>query len=249
MNKYILFLSIFLHQFQAISQNFIFEIDTFKIEDCSTLDSLLANPQADGSNEMIEKCNYFYVEWPSITGRNWINERVQNQLREYICGLIQSDQIDSIEHTSTMSNEFILKHNQNTSAEWSITCSNYPMFSGVYQFQITHGGYYYGAAHGFGYSRYFHFNKITGKEMGLEQLFDTDDLTLLANFALNKLKVEMNHEWDESLTEDFFLTENFLLSDEGISFLYDAYEIGPYAMGYPEINITWSEIKTCLSRQ
>jgi hypothetical protein len=85
--------------------------------------------------------------------------------------------------------------------------------------------------------------------MGLAQLFDTDDLTLLTNFALNKFQAEMNHEWDESLTDDFFLTENFLLSDEGISFFYNAYEIGPYAMGYPEINITWNEIKTCLSRQ
>ncbi len=33
------------------------------------------------------------------------------------------------------------------------------------------------------------------------------------------------------------------------SFFYDAYEIGPDAMGYSEINITWNEIKTCLSRQ
>jgi hypothetical protein len=62
------------------------------------------------------------------------------------------------------------------------------MYSNVYQFQISHGGYYYGAAHGFGYSRYFHFNKITGKEMGLEQLFDANDLTLLTSFILNKLK-------------------------------------------------------------
>lgn len=247
MNKYILFLSIFLHQFQAISQNFIFEIDTFRIKDCSTLDSLLANPQADGSNEMIEKCNHFYVEWPSISGSNWINERVQNQLREYTCGLIQSDQIDSIEYTPTMSNAFILKHNQNNSAEWSITCSNYPMYSGVYQFQISHGGYYYGAAHGFGYSRYFHFNDITGKEIGLEQLSDSFELTLLTNFTLRKLQQEMNHEWDDSISNDFFLTENFLLTNEGISFYYDAYEIGPYAMGYPEISLSWLEIEDCLS--
>ena len=64
---------------------------------------------------------------------------------------------------------------------------------------------------------------------------------------MNKLKTEMNHEWDESLTEDFFLTENFLLSDEGISFFYDAYEIGPYAMGYTEIGLSWLEIEDCLS--
>ncbi len=247
MIKYVLSFSIFLFQFQAISQNFIFEIDTFKIEDCKTHDSVLVNPPMDESNAMFEKCNHFYVEWPSISGRNWINERVENQLREYICGLIQSDQTDSVEYTSTMSNAFILKHNQNTSAEWSITCSNFPSYSFIHQFQISHGGYYYGAAHGFGYSRYFHFNDITGKKIGLEQLFDSVELTLLTNFTLRKLQQEMNHEWDDSISSDFFLTENFLLTNEGISFFYDAYEIGPYAMGYPEISLTWLEIEDCLS--
>jgi hypothetical protein len=154
-----------------------------------------------------------------------------------------------VEYTSKLTDEFVLKHNRDASAEWNISCEYYGSFKNLHQFSISHGGYYYGAAHGFGYSRYFHFNNITGKEMGLEQLFEPNDLALLTSFTLTKLKTEMSHEWDESLSDDFFLTENFLLSDEGISFFYDAYEIGPYAMGYPEINITWNEIKTCLSRQ
>lgn len=232
----------------CFSQSLGLNIQKFDIHDCGIIDT--ANTAEDSLYDNDTKCNHFYIEWPTISGeRNWFNSRIEHELQQYICGLIQSDQIDSIEYTSSMSDAFILKHNQNTSAEWSITCSNYPMYSNVHQFQISHGGYYYGAAHGFGYSRYFHFNKITGKEMGLEQLFDANDLALLSPFSLNKLKTEMNHEWDESLSDDFFLTENFLLSDEGISFFYDAYEIGPYTMGYPEINITWNEIKTCLSRQ
>lgn len=249
MNKFVLSLFLLLIQFTAISQNFDLAIDTFKVEDCSARDSILLDAENIDPYDMIDKCSYYYVEWPSITGQNWINQLMEYQLKEYICGLIQSDQIDSIESTSTMSDAFILKHNKNSTAEWSITCSIFPQYSFVHQFQISHGGYYYGAAHGFGYSRYFHFNNITGKEMGLEQLFDISDLTLLTSFTLNKLKAEMNHEWDDSLADDFFLTENFLLSDEGISFFYDAYEIGPYAMGYPEIKITWDEINTCLSRQ
>ena len=247
MNRFVLsFFSLFI-QCAAISQNFNLAIDTFKVEDCSARDSILLDAENNDPYGLIDKCSYFYAEWPSITGQNWNNQRMEFQLREYICGLIQSDQIDSIEYTASMSDAFILKHNKNTSAEWSITCSNFPSYSFIHQFQISHGGYYYGAAHGFGYSRYFHFNDITGKEIGLEQLFDSVELTLLTNFTLRKLQQEMNHEWDDSISSDFFLTENFLLTNEGISFYYDAYEIGPYAMGYPEISLTWLEIENCLS--
>jgi hypothetical protein len=230
------------------SQSLELKIQKFDIHDCSSLDSLQSNQ--DLLYEYERKCNHFYIEWPTVYGESdWVNPRIEQKLQQYICGLIQSDQIDTVEYTSKLTDEFVLKHNRDASAEWNISCEYYGSFKNVHQFSISHGGYYYGAAHGFGYSRYFHFNNITGKEMGLEQLFEPNDLALLTSFTFTKLKTEMSHEWDESLSDDFFLTENFLLSDEGISFFYDAYEIGPYAMGYPEINITWSEIKTCLSRQ
>lgn len=246
--KTLLFLVCFASSLFHYGQNIILLVDTFQIEDCTTRDSLKQISSKDALEEWETKCSYFHLEWPSVKEKtNLAHNKIELQLRNYICGLIQSDQIDSVEFTSTMSNAFILKHNKNTSAECSITCSNFPSFSFIHQFQISHGGYYYGAAHGFGYSRYFHFNDITGTEMGMEQLFEPDELTLLTNFTLRKLQQEMNHEWDDSISSDFFLTENFLLTNEGISFFYDAYEIGPYAMGYPEISLTWLEIEDCLS--
>lgn len=229
-------------------QTLIIQLDTFKVEDCGATDSNFSHPISNDHEEWMNRCNYFQIEWPSVQEKtNLAHNKIELQLRNYICSLIQSDQIDSVEFTATMSEAFILKHNKNTSAEWSITCSMFPSYSFIHQFQVSHGGYYYGAAHGFGYSRYFHFNDITGKEIGMEQLFEPNELTLLTNFTLKKLQQEMNHEWDESISSDFFLTENFLLTAEGISFFYDAYEIGPYAMGYPEISLTWLEIEHCLS--
>lgn len=246
--KTFLFLLCFAFSKIHFGQNIILKLDTFEIEDCTTRDSLMQIPSKDMFEEWEIKCNFFNVEWPTLLNKsNFAHFQMERQLRNYICGLIQSDQTDSVEYTSKMSDTFILKHNKNTSAEWSITCSNFPSFSFIHQFQISHGGYYYGAAHGFGYSRYFHFNDITGKEIGLEQLFDTAELVLLTNFTLRKLQQEMKHEWDDSISSNFFLTENFLLTNEGISFFYDAYEIGPYAMGYPEISLTWLEIEDCLS--
>jgi len=211
-------------------------------------DSIISSPLMDENDAWLNKCNYFYVEWPTLLNKsNFAHFQMERQLRNYICGLIQSDQTDSVEYTSRMSEDFILKHNKDATAEWNITCSIFPSYSFIQQFQVSHGGYYYGAAHGFGYSKYFHFNEITGSEIGLAQLFYNADLANLTAYTLNKLKTELNHEWDDSISSDFFLTENYLLTHEGISFFYDAYEIGPYAMGYPEISLTWNEIENSLS--
>lgn len=221
--RYKLVLSLLFTPFFSTGQDFILQIDSFSIEDCTTRDSLMQIPSKDEIEEWEIKCNFFNVEWPTLLNKsNFAHFQMERQLRNYICGLIQSDQTDSVEYTSRMSEDFILKHNKDATAEWNITCSIFPSYSYIHQFQISHGGYYYGAAHGFGYSRYFHFNDITGKEIGMEQLFEHDELTLITNFTLMKLKREMNHEWDDSISSHFFLTENFLLSPEGISFFYDA---------------------------
>ncbi len=248
--KTFLFLLCFAFSKIHFGQNIILKLDTFEIEDCTTRDSLMQIPSKDMFEEWETKCSYFHLEWPSVKEKtNLAHNKIELQLRNYICGLIQSDQTDSVEYTSKMSDTFILKHNKDAMEEWNITCSHFPAYSFIQQFEVSHGGYYYGAAHGFGYSKYFHFNEITGSEIGLAQLFYDSDLAVLTAFTLNKLKTEMNHEWEDSISSDFFLTENFLLTPEGISFFYDAYEIGPYAMGYPEISITWKEISNCLSMQ
>ncbi len=229
------------------SQSLELKIQKFDIHDCSSLDSMLLNQ--DSLYEYERKCNHFYIEWPLIYGESaWINPRIEQKLQEYICGLIQSDQIDTVEYTSNLTDEFVLKHNRDASAEWDISCEYYGSFKNVHQFSVSHGGYYYGAAHGFGYTQYFHLNSITGNEIHLQNLFNEMDLEKLSSFTLNKMIKEQEEIWVDDVKNAFFLSENFVLEANGITFYYNAYEIGPYAMGYPEISITWEEIQSCLTR-
>jgi hypothetical protein len=229
------------------SQSLELKIQKFDIHDCSSLDSMQSNQ--DSLYEYQKKCNHFYIEWPTIYGESdWVNSRIEQKLQHYICGLIQSDQIDTVEYTSKLTDEFVLKHNRDASAEWDISCEYYGSFKNVHQFSVSHGGYYYSAAHGFGYTQYFHLNSITGNEIHLQNLFNETDLEKLSSFTLNKMIKEQEEIWVDDVKSAFFLSENFLLEANGITFYYNAYEIGPYAMGYPEISITWEEIKSCLTR-
>jgi hypothetical protein len=229
------------------SQSLELKIQKFDIHDCSSLDSMQSNQ--DSLYEYERKCNHFYIEWPLIYGESdWVNSRIEQKLQHYICGLIQSDQIDTVEYTSNLTDEFVLKHNRDASAEWDISCEYYGSFKNVHQFSVSHGGYYYGAAHGFGYTQYFHLNSITGNEIHLQNLFNEMDLEKLSSFTLNKMIKEQEEIWVDDVKNAFFLSENFVLEANGITFYYNAYEIGPYAMGYPEISITWEEIQSCLSR-
>lgn len=227
------------------AQNIQMSLQIFDIHDCSALDSM--ETEQDSLYEYERKCNHFYIEWPTINGENtWVNSRIEQKLKHYICGLIQSDQIDTIEYTTKLTEDFVLKHNKDASAEWDISCEFSGTFKNVHQFSISHGGYYYGAAHGFGYTQYFHLHSITGNEFSLQNLFNELDIEKLSTYTLDKMVKEQDEIWVDNLKSSFFLSENFVINDVGITFYYNAYEIGSYAMGYPEVMITWEEIYSLL---
>ena len=46
---------------------------------------------------------------------------------------------------------------------------------------------------------------------------------------------------------DIFPSENFILNDETITFVYNPYEIAPYALGSIELIITYSEVSQILN--
>ena len=47
---------------------------------------------------------------------------------------------------------------------------------------------------------------------------------------------------------DMFPSENFILDSDEITFIYNAYEIAPYAMGKTEISVSYSEVKDLLKK-
>ena len=96
--------------------------------------------------------------------------------------------------------------------------------------------YYEGGAHGINQLITFNFDIATGKQITLADLFAPGYETEL------KLK-----EAGYLYSMDIFPSENFILNDETITFVYNPYEIAPYAVGSIELIITYSEVSKILN--
>lgn len=126
---------------------------------------------------------------------------------------------------------------------------------------------YTGGAHGSSTVQYQNIDLSNFKIISLEDLFKSDkntEILLLfkdAFFRANKLDNDKSYdelgfwfnpsnipkeykEW--SLPDGFYLPANFLLNSRGITFIYQQYEIAPYAAGMPKIEVTWDKIKPFL---
>ena len=110
---------------------------------------------------------------------------------------------------------------------------------------------YLGGAHPNTFIDYLNFDLATGEIIKLNDILKPGYEGKLNKIGEEKFK-EL-YQLSDSLTyeeqgfwienEEFQLNNNFLLSKSGISFLFNSYEIAPYAFGAPEVYISFDDIK------
>jgi len=113
----------------------------------------------------------------------------------------------------------------------------------------SRGWAYTGGAHGNGYSYYEYFSKEDGSIMLLEDF--TLDMEALLTVAEKYFRDE--HEMEPSTpinepgfwfeNDTFHLNDNFYFSGGKMIFVYNAYEIAPYAAGVIDLQIPLSELE------
>lgn len=113
--------------------------------------------------------------------------------------------------------------------------------------------YFAGAAHGYPYMEYFIFDLENGERISFMDLYDGDWSTL-ANTVAENAKGRFDEfsdiifaESEEAFYEDILggTTEGgvyIIMEKDYAVFAYPPYEIGPYASGYIEIDIPYSEL-------
>ena len=106
-----------------------------------------------------------------------------------------------------------------------------------------------GGAHGM-YGIEYHTYSITdGYELSLADLFTAPQLLGMEKLLREKLYTQYGTDNDEGLAEQGFfpeyiaLTENFQITPEGITFYYNPYAIGCYALGAVEVAIGREELE------
>ncbi|MFN0200589.1 MAG: DUF3298 domain-containing protein [Bacteroidia bacterium] len=114
---------------------------------------------------------------------------------------------------------------------------------------LESSGYEYaGGAHPNSFVAYENFNTATGDTIGLSQIFVPNfrpKLNAIAEKFLRKQNKITGSLADAGFEfeKGFQVNNNFSLERGGIRFLYNQYEIAPYAAGMPEFFIPYSELK------
>ena len=114
--------------------------------------------------------------------------------------------------------------------------------------------YYEGGAHGINQLITFNFDIATGKLITLADVFAPGYESQLKTSLMKALKSKTGLNSINELKDagylysmDMFPSENFILNDETITFVYNPYEIAPYAVGSIELVITYNEVSQILN--
>lgn len=111
-----------------------------------------------------------------------------------------------------------------------------------------------GGVHPYSYYTVLNFNPETGEEVVLSDILKDGYDEPLTEILINNLARQQQVENIEGLREkgyfysdnDMFISNNFILEEEKIIFIYNKYEIAPYAFGDIMINVTYEELKDLL---
>lgn len=108
---------------------------------------------------------------------------------------------------------------------------------------------YTGGAHGMYSIECHNYSLAGGYELALADLFDLERQAALREAIRRKLYERFDVAGDEGLAELGFFpeyiaaTENFEVADDGITFYYNPYDIGCYALGGVEVHLTRDELQ------
>lgn len=102
---------------------------------------------------------------------------------------------------------------------------------------------YLGGAHPNTMTFYKNYSLNSGKRVFLEAWFNSSQRELIRQYAERTFREENGLTANSSLAEagywfaddKFSLTDNYMISEEGLTFLYNPYEIAPYSYGAKEV--------------
>lgn len=110
---------------------------------------------------------------------------------------------------------------------------------------------YTGGAHGNGSQLFFNLDPATGQTYRLQDFLTEpeygDSLNSIAEVAFRE-RYDIGNQSLKSAgywfqNNEFKLNDNFTITEEGLNFLFNAYEITSYAAGTPELFIPWQSIE------
>lgn len=208
----------------------------------------------NGKNGNKDSLFVFKITYPEFTGKDGfvisatkMNENVSNLTMGQKEGEGLMEQFNSM--VSFISEE---EDSAWFFGNWSFTTQITPVMISdeIMAFYFSHDEYM-GGAHPNYFMGALNFLVKTGEEITFDQIFipgAKDELNRLGEVIVRK---EREIPANQTLTDygywfendKFELNENFSISQDAITFTFNPYEVGPYALGPTDIKFPWSSIK------
>ena len=106
---------------------------------------------------------------------------------------------------------------------------------------------YSGGAHGLGVTRYLNINRENQQLLTLSDVLepskDAEFWALVQAQHQPWLKANELSDPESVKTWPFIKTDNFALTEQGLTVKYQSYDIAPYAVGQPEFTVPYSQLK------
>ena len=120
---------------------------------------------------------------------------------------------------------------------------------------FTHTSYNYtGGAHGLQTTVYYNYAKTENKALKLEEIIKPNQYSNLVKVGEEIFRQNEKLPPAQSLGENYFfengtfsLNDNFLITDKGLLFTYNPYEIKAYAYGTTDLLIPYEKIKNMIN--
>lgn len=122
----------------------------------------------------------------------------------------------------------------------------------TYTLSKTSSGYS-GGAHGYHAVGFTNYDIKTQKKLTLDDLFLADYNQTLHTIALSHYRLSQGLKPNQTLIDDgwfdnkFMLAKSVAITSRGLYFLYNSYEIKPYAAGFTEFMLPYSKLKAIIN--
>ena len=106
---------------------------------------------------------------------------------------------------------------------------------------------YAGGAHGMDYEKGMTFSLSNGELITEADLFEREYKPELSKILTAHLPESVSKEvYDMLFIKSIEPNGNFYIDEDGITYVYERYEIGPYASGLVKVSVPWSELQSIL---
>ncbi|RYU92187.1 DUF3298 domain-containing protein [Mucilaginibacter terrigena] len=214
---------------------------------------------ADCGNKADSACTIVKITYPQFKDKAVLNDTVKNKLiRMFIMD-------DSKPDTSlkNMAADFLKSYTDfkedDPRTEMFFTLDTYAKVIGQDSALIAleYGGYtFQGGAHGASFTGFINWDGKTNKNVTLDDIFTNGYQPQLSKIAEKIFRKDEKLTDTSSLARDYFfkdnkfaLNDNYSITPAGIRFVYNQYEIKPYAAGQTELLLPWAQIKTLMRPQ